>query len=93
MAEQLAAVAYNLNLNSDAEVEDRVAGLKILAAFSPNPIDRQRCMEEILRLRSAQLRAQMRNPYLSPAEATASIDGAPASPAREQAADLPRGIQ
>lgn len=86
MAEQTAAIAYNLNLNSDAEVEDRIAGLKILAAFSPKPLDRQRCLTEILTLRSLQLRATMRKPYS--AESKAPMDGVPASPSREQAAVL-----
>lgn len=77
---------YNLNFCSDAEIEARIDGLKLLAGHMANPIDRLRCLREILRMRSAHLRAQMaRSP--SP-EATGVLNTLPASPSREQAGEL-----
>jgi hypothetical protein len=44
-----------------ADIESRIASLKLLAALSPKPLDRLRCLEELLRVRGRQLQAQMRD--------------------------------
>lgn len=43
----------------DAYVNERVSQLKLLCGLLPKPIDKQRCLEAILRLRSTQHAALM----------------------------------
>jgi hypothetical protein len=89
----IAADEYNLNdcgsALTEAEVDARVQQLKDLCGLVSKPIDKQRCLSAILKLRSQQHTAAMHAahaPY--PAEPTASINEVPASPSRGQAADL-----
>lgn len=46
-------------LRSDAEVEDRLSQLKLLAGLLPKPSDRARCLAELLNARSRQLAAHI----------------------------------
>jgi hypothetical protein len=44
---------------SDAEVEDCVSQLKLLAALLPRPTDRLHCLAELLNVRSQQMQAHV----------------------------------
>lgn len=58
------SVSHNLSSCCNAsDLEDRIAGLKILAAYLPAPSQRMQCFSEILRLRSAQLANEARSPF------------------------------
>jgi hypothetical protein len=52
-------VPHSENLRSDAEVEDRVSQLKLLAGLLPKPTDRLLCMAELLNVRSQQMQAHV----------------------------------
>jgi hypothetical protein len=57
MAELSAAIACDFE--NDAEVDDKVGQLKLLCGLLKSPVDRQRCLEAILSLRSQQHAAAM----------------------------------
>ena len=67
-----------------AEIERKVADLKLLAGLSPKQSDRIRCCSEILRLRTIQYSAELRSPVppfgttvtTTPSVVAAPLDGA-----------------